>query len=707
MKKKILLFLLMIFILPVAKVSAATVSYSTHVQNIGWQDYVSNDEMAGTEGKALRLEGIKIKLDELEYDGGIEYSTHVQNVGWQNYVSTGEMAGTEGKALRLEGIKIRLTGELADHYDICYQTHVQNVGWQNYVCNDEMAGTEGKALRLEGIRIKLNSKEETPTPDPEPTPSNIGISYSSSVQDLGWQNYVSEGISGTVGIAKYIDRIKVKLTNNNLDGDIYYQSFNFKDGWGDYVSSDNVSGKEKTPIEAIKIKLTGELANQYDIFYRVHVSNIGWMAWTNNDNPAGTNGVFERVEAIEIKLEKKNESTISTEGQSYIEIASNIKYTSHVQNIGWQDYVNDSEMSGTEGRGLRVEGIKIKLDTKLSGNVKYQTYVDRRGWSNESKNDELSGTTGLSRNIEAIKIKLDGDISNYYDIYYRTHISNIGWLSWAKNNEISGSINSNTQVEAIEIKIVRKNVTFDGDTSVPYVTGHWSSDNKSYYDYFGNKVTGFRLIDGVKCYFNIEGTLYGKNVMKVVDVSSWQQNINWDLIKANEDVDGAIIRVGWGTSYDDECGLDSQFDYNIQNLQRLGIPYGVYIYGYAESERAAIREADFVLYNLQRYNVPKDTYVWYDAELDIPFDTYRTVIPIFVNRIKAAGYNNVGVYSSVVRFDTASGNLNDATIRSYPIWVAQYYRKNQYSGDYIGWQFQSDGTIDGINGLVDVNMFKK
>ena len=170
--------------------------------------------------------------------------------------------------------------------------------------------------------------------------------------------------------------------------------------------------------------------------------------------------------------------------------------------------------------------------------------------------------------------------------------------------------------------------------------------------------------------------------MKVVDVSSWQQYINWDLIKQNEDVDGAIIRVGWGTSYDDECGLDSQYDYNIQNLQRLNIPYDVYIYGYAETEHAANKEADFVIYNLQRYNVPKDTFIWYDAELDIPFDTYRYVIPIFVNKMKAAGYNNVGVYSSVVRLDTSWGNLNDATIRSYPIWVAQYYRKNQYDGEY-------------------------
>ena len=715
MKKKILFLSLILFLIPFVKVEAASVNYSTHVQNVGWLDYVSNDEMSGTTGQALRLEGIKINLSDLEYEGGIEYSTHVQNVGWMDYVSNDELSGTTGRALRLEGIKIRLTGDLANYYNVYYQVHVQNVGWMDYVSNDELAGTTGQALRLEGIRIKLISKDEPApdpihTPDPEPAPDvqeTTTISYASSVQDLGWQDYVSSGISGTTGQAKYIDQLKIKLNKYNIDGDIQYKTYNLKNGWGDYVSSDSISGVSKEQIEAVKIKLTGEVAEHYDIYYRVHVSNIGWMAWTSNDQPSGTNGCHERVEAIEIVLTEKGSSSINTEGESYRELTSDIKYTAHVSNIGWQDYVKNGEMSGTTGRGLRVEAVKIKVDTKLSGSVKYQTYIARRGWSNESSNDEMSGTTGLARNIEAIKISLDGDLEKYYDVYYRTHNSCVGWVSWAKNGEISGSLNSNTQIEALEIKLVRKGTSFDGDTSKPYVTGLWSSDGKYYYDYFGNPVTGFRFIDGVKYYFNQEGILYGKDVLKAVDVSSWQQHIDWDLIKANEDVDKAIVRVGWGTSYYDECGLDSEYDYNIQNLQRLGIPYDVYIYGYAESEYAAIKEAEFVINNLQKYNVPKDTYIWYDAELDIPFDTYRYVIPIFVNRIKEAGYTNVGVYSSVVRLDTIGGNLNDATIRSYPIWVAQYYRKNQYDGEYKIWQFQSDGLVDGINGLVDVNMYKK
>ncbi|MDD4095587.1 MAG: InlB B-repeat-containing protein, partial [Oscillospiraceae bacterium] len=82
------------------------VSYQTHVQDVGWQGYVSNGASSGTSGESKRLEAIKIKLENLV--GGIEYRTHVQDIGWQNYVSNGDISGTSGQSKRLEGIQIKL-----------------------------------------------------------------------------------------------------------------------------------------------------------------------------------------------------------------------------------------------------------------------------------------------------------------------------------------------------------------------------------------------------------------------------------------------------------------------------------------------------------------------------------------------------------------------------------------------------------------------
>ena len=133
------------------------INYSTHVQKEGWQNYVSNGASAGTTGKALRLEGIKINVkgdDNL----GIEYSTHVQKIGWQNFVSNDTLSGTTGQALRLEAIKIKLSGSDAKYFDIYYRVHAQHFGWLGWAKNGDPAGTEGYAYRLEAIQIEIVPK---------------------------------------------------------------------------------------------------------------------------------------------------------------------------------------------------------------------------------------------------------------------------------------------------------------------------------------------------------------------------------------------------------------------------------------------------------------------------------------------------------------------------------------------------------------------
>ena len=136
------------------------VNYSTHIQSYGWQEYKSNGQLSGTTGEALRLEAIRINLDNLKIGGGIEYTTHVQSYGWQNFVKNNALSGTAGQALRLEGIKIRLTGEVSKYYDVYYRVHIQSKGWLNWAKNGESAGSSGAAKRLESIQIVIESKKE-------------------------------------------------------------------------------------------------------------------------------------------------------------------------------------------------------------------------------------------------------------------------------------------------------------------------------------------------------------------------------------------------------------------------------------------------------------------------------------------------------------------------------------------------------------------
>ncbi|MFS0775275.1 PA14 domain-containing protein [Neobacillus sp. 3P2-tot-E-2] len=147
-----------------------SVVYATHVQNYGWLDPVANGLISGTEGQALRVEAINIKLQNSSYTGGITYSTHVQYDGWQKSVSNGGISGTVGPGKRLEAIKISLTGDIANYYDIYYRVHSQNYGWMDWMKNGKVAGTEGLGLRIEAIQIVLVKKGgEAPDSSYKPT----------------------------------------------------------------------------------------------------------------------------------------------------------------------------------------------------------------------------------------------------------------------------------------------------------------------------------------------------------------------------------------------------------------------------------------------------------------------------------------------------------------------------------------------------------
>ncbi len=144
-------------------VSTPNVSYRTHVQNLGWQDFVSNGAMSGTSGLSLRLEGIEVKLDTPATELGITYQTHIQNIGWEadtgrGWKSNGEMSGTSGQSQRLEGIQIKLTGANAEQFDVYYQVHIQNYGWMDWAKNGESSGSQGFSYRLEGIHIIVQPK---------------------------------------------------------------------------------------------------------------------------------------------------------------------------------------------------------------------------------------------------------------------------------------------------------------------------------------------------------------------------------------------------------------------------------------------------------------------------------------------------------------------------------------------------------------------
>lgn len=136
-----------------------TLTYSSHVQDIGWMGYVDEGKTAGTTDQKKRMEAVKIKLSDFDGKSGLTYRTHVSDVGWQNWVSSNETAGTEGQNKPIEAIEISLSGTMSGFFDIYYRMHVSNMGWLGWAKNGETAGTIGGRIQSEAIEIKLVPKD--------------------------------------------------------------------------------------------------------------------------------------------------------------------------------------------------------------------------------------------------------------------------------------------------------------------------------------------------------------------------------------------------------------------------------------------------------------------------------------------------------------------------------------------------------------------
>lgn len=297
--------------------SSPSISYQTHVQDYGWQSWKSNGEVSGTVGQSKRLEGINIKLSNI--NGSIEYKTHVQDIGWQDWKSNGQMSGTSEQSKRLEAIKVKLSGEAANQYDVYYRVHAQDYGWLDWAKNGESAGTEGYSKRLEGIQIVLVKKgENAPGSTSRPFIYKM-IKYQTHVQNIGWQGEKADGeMSGTTGQSLRLEAIKIQLSSS-IDGGIVYKTHVQDYGWLNFVTNGQASGTtgQAKRLEAIQMQLTGNAKNQYDLYYRVHAQNFGWLGWAKNGESAGTAGYSYRLEGIQIVLVPKGGNAPGSTSKHY------------------------------------------------------------------------------------------------------------------------------------------------------------------------------------------------------------------------------------------------------------------------------------------------------------------------------------------------------------------------------------------------------
>lgn len=357
--------------------------------------------------------------------------------------------------------------------------------------NDQQASTS--AQQPQSSATDDASTVATSPQSPESAPS---VHCQAHVQDKGWQDEVSSSTNqteaataGTTGQGKRVEAIRVSLVDANgnaIQNAIEYKAHVANQGWDASWSRDGqaagTTGKSRA-IEALKIRLLDEYSQLYDLFYRVHIQDYGWLDWTSNGDAAGSVGLGKRIEALQLLLRLKGSSeSPTTGGNAYIE-HSGISISSHVQNVGWQRSATaNGQTSGTTGKGLRIEAISAKLGSgyDIDGGIEYRTYLQNSGWSNWVANGAVSGTTGRGLRVEAVQFALQGEIANAYDLYYRVHVANYRWMDWVlagtDPNSISGTTGLSKRIEAIQLYMYKKDSTHKPHSGI----GHVSAAGVSY-----------------------------------------------------------------------------------------------------------------------------------------------------------------------------------------------------------------------------------
>lgn len=194
-----------------------------------------------------------------------------------------------------------------------------------------------------------------------------------------------------------------------------------------------------------------------------------------------------------------------------------------------------------------------------------------------------------------------------------------------------------------------------------------------------------------------------------IDISSYQTDIDWEKAAADS-VEFAIIRLGYRGYETGKITEDRYFRRNMEGANDAGIDIGVYFYSQAITPEEAAEEAAYVIQTLSETDIPITMPVVFDWEFPTDEDPARTdgisgeiqtaCCMAFCEKISAAGYSPMyyaTINTALFRYDMGA--------LPYPIWIAEYAPECGFVYDYAMWQYSCSGVVDGIEGLVDLNLY--
>ena len=463
-----------------------SLSYSAHVSNIGWMGAVAGGEVAGTTGRGLPLEALRLVLSDASTGeplgaDAISVEAHVSNVGWQAAVGNGGTAGTTGQSRAVEALRVRLSGELSARYTVWYRVHSAEFGWLGWACDGADAGSAGYGRAVQAVQVAVLPKGDpapgdTATPFVDRSSEPPSVSYRAHVAGIGWQGSVSDGaVAGTTGQGRALEALSGSVSwyghgSSSLEVRAHVSNV----GWQGWTSGTAGTTGRSLAVEALQFRLSGEAASSYDVWYRVHCSDYGWLGWAKDGASAGTVGLSKAVQAVQVVLVPKGGAAPGPAGGAFRGAGERLSGSS----ISVAGSPAGSSFSGgvlTLGseRGPVLGSVAATVDNLESdGSVCYRGLLLGSGWQGETSSDGAQlGASGGGLQLKAVRFELSGGLAERYDVWYRSCDSARGWTGWASSGEPSGVESGASGLTAVQVALVAKGSGAPGPTEGAFVSG--------------------------------------------------------------------------------------------------------------------------------------------------------------------------------------------------------------------------------------------
>ena len=460
--------------------TAVSLSYSAHVSNIGWMGAVAGGETAGTTGRGLPLEALRLVLSDASTgeplgSDAISVEAHVSNVGWQAAVGNGGTAGTTGQSRAVEALRVRLSGELSARYTVWYRVHSAEFGWLGWACDGADAGSAGYGRAVQAVQVAVLPKGDpapgdTTRPFKNRSDDPASIAIRSHTSNIGWMSPVGGGsVAGTTGRGLPMEALEAQLGWYGHSGSIELRGHVSNVGWQQWSEGHCGTTGKSQRLEAVQIRLTGEAADKYDIWYCAHVSGIGWLDWACNGAAAGSAGKGRAIEAVKVVLVEKGGAAPGSSAKVFIGDPDTVTVSGSA--------VSGESLGFSSGQKATIGGKGAKLLNSIalsvagqtdSGSVSYSVMDGYSGWG-ASSSDGGAAKAVSGAPIKAIKMSLSGQFAANYDIWYRVCDSGNGWTGWASNGQACGVSGGSSGLCGIDVALVNKGQSSPGSSANAFI----------------------------------------------------------------------------------------------------------------------------------------------------------------------------------------------------------------------------------------------